>query len=128
MWLLLGLAGGIAAARNAEPMANPAGGAVVLVLLVGCALCWVAGYRGKSTAVAVAVAHATAVASAAAEAQAAAIAQAAVHLHMEQLPQAITAAAVEHQAVTARTAPAIPPVHQVGNAPARLWLPEHVAR
>ena len=82
VWMVAGLLGGIIVGRNAEPMVNPAGGAVVLALLVGCGVCWMAAYRGKSQAVATAVAVATASVHAEVEATAQAIAQAALHIHL----------------------------------------------
>lgn len=127
VWLLGGLLGGVVVGRNAEPMAQPAGAAVVLALLVGCGLCWVAGYRGKSTAVATAVAHAQAVAAADAEANAAAIAQAAVHLHMSNSEQQLLD--VDHGRTAVRSTQAARAVDQVAEvATARLWLPAARAR
>jgi hypothetical protein len=76
VWLLLGLVGGIAIARNAEPMSAPALSAVALMFVAACGICWFAAYRGKSVAVATAVAVAQAKADAHAESLSAALADA----------------------------------------------------
>jgi ApbE superfamily uncharacterized protein (UPF0280 family) len=120
VWLLAGLLGGLVVGRNAEPMIDPAGAAVVLALLVGCGLCWTAGYRGKSVAVATAVAQAQAVAAADAEANAAAIANAAVHLHLEQLGHRVGSAVLEHDQADKRS---LERGEQITDSSARLWVP-----
>lgn len=88
VWMLLGLMGGVAISRNAPALTAPQGAAVILACIVGCGICWWAGFRGKSVAVATAVATAVAVAEAkaeaTAEAQALAIASAQFHLHLSE--------------------------------------------
>lgn len=107
IWMVLGFMGGVSMARNAQAMNAPSVGAVGLVLVVGCGVCWFAAYRGKSqvvaSAVAVAVASAEATASAAAESRAQAIAQAAVHLHLGGLDsRGLVAEVVEREEVPAQ--------------------------
>lgn len=82
VWLVAGFVGGLVVARNAPAMPHPAVGALLLCMVVGCGVCWWAGYRGKSSAVATAVATAVASAEASAEARAQAIAQQAVSVYI----------------------------------------------
>lgn len=140
VWLLVGLVGGIIAGRNSPAMNGPVTAAVLAAAVVGGGVCWAAGYRGKSQAVAAAVAVATAAAAADAEANAQAIAQAAVHLHLAGQPHPVQLDRQhvrarhgqleehhleEHQHVESRPGQLEPAPQTVQGASARLWLPAH---
>lgn len=80
--IVLGFAIGCIIARNAQPMAFPFWGAIILGAIAGMVLFYFFGRRDKNIAVATAVAIAIAEANAKADARAQAIANSAVNVYM----------------------------------------------